>query len=80
MDKIQKLLARLTEKERQQILETIIALEAGKILNSNIKKLRGHQNVYRVRAGKLRIIFLNTEDEIKILEIARRNEKTYKNF
>src|SRR3989344_1580044 len=56
-----------------------------KILSKNttgldIKKLSGYSDVYRVRTGNIRIIFLDDKRHAEVLEISRRSEKTYKDF
>lgn len=80
-DKIKKALAKLSPKERI-VLESIL----GKIISNNlsgldVKQLKGNKNIYRVRVGTIRVIFTkeSTED-IKLLEISRRSEKTYKKY
>src|SRR3990167_6484238 len=46
----------------------------------DIKKLSGYSDVYRVRTGNIRIIFLDDKRHTEVLEISRRSEKTYKDF
>ena len=45
-----------------------------------VKKL--DENIHRIRIGNWRVIYaiLETEKRILILHVARKNEKTYKNF
>jgi hypothetical protein len=44
----------------------------------DIKKLKGLANVYRVRKGSIRILFLIKDTgEIKLLDINYRNDNTY---
>lgn len=56
-------------------METIVSLNWR---NLDIKKLKGHQNIFRVRKGKIRIIFTKDKKEILIFSIERRREDTYK--
>lgn len=79
MDRNQKFLSKLTPKELAVIQKTLANLLAGSKV-PNVKKLVGHANVYRVRMQRVRIIFIKTTDDIEVLEISRRNEKTYKKF
>lgn len=44
----------------------------------DIKKLRGYQDVFRVRKGRIRIIFKHDRKDIYVLTIERRSESTYK--
>ncbi len=78
MPKLEKLLKKLTQKEQDIGIYLITELLNRKWSKLDIKKLKGHRNVYRVRKGNLRIIFIDIIDDIEILSIARRNEKTYK--
>jgi mRNA-degrading endonuclease RelE of RelBE toxin-antitoxin system len=80
MDKITKLLKKLSQKEREAIETTLLALITGEIRSLDIKKLLGVVDVYRVRVGEIRIIFRKVGGEIKILEISRRAEDTYKKY
>ncbi len=78
MDKIQKALNKLTEKERQEIKKILIRINSGKLDNLDIKKLKGRSDIFQVRKGGLRIIYLIKDRNISVLAIERRNETTYK--
>lgn len=78
VDKIVKVLNKLSDKERQKVKEILIKIKANNYSQLDLKKLKGRDDVYRVRKGKLRIIFLNQDGNIKILVIERRSEITYK--
>lgn len=61
MDPINKFLSKLTPKEREllkKILEDIRRLE---IKNHDIKALKGLKGVFRLRKGRIRIIFTKGE-------------------
>lgn len=78
MPNLKKLLSRFNKEERgiiEFLIEKIISLNWR---NLDIKKLRGCQNVFRVRKGKIRIIFTRDKKEIFIITIERRREDTYK--
>ena len=78
MDRVKKALKRLSEKERR-LLEQILQQLANKdYKGSNIQKLRGRENIFRVRKGSIRIIYHLKNGNIFILAIERRSEKTYK--
>lgn len=77
MPTLKKLLSRFNKEDRI-ILETLIE----KIISLNwrgldIKKLQGYQDIFRLRKGKIRIIFYKHKIDISIINIERRNEKTY---
>lgn len=80
MDRNQKFLKRLSDKEFaavEKILQQILIRDTTDI---DIKKLSGYRDIYRVRHGNIRIIFLDTGNYTEVLEISRRSEQTYKNF
>lgn len=78
MPTLSKLLSKFSKEER---IVLIVLIE--KIITLNwhgfdIKKLQGCDNFFRLRKGKIRIIFIKHEKTIIIVAIERRNEKTYK--
>lgn len=78
MDKIQKALKKLTEKERKQIKQILIRLKEKRIANLDIKKLKGRSDIFRIRKGDIRIIYkLDFDGKFFVLVIERRNEGTY---
>lgn len=60
--------------------EILLALQRGALGNLQIKKLKGCEDIYRVRKGDLRIIFRKDHDDIFILAIERRSDTTYHEF
>lgn len=78
MDKISKELEKLSPDERGKIKEILVSLESKKLAGLDIKKLKGRQDIFRARKGKLRIFFRKTESNIFVLAIERRSENTYK--
>jgi mRNA-degrading endonuclease RelE of RelBE toxin-antitoxin system len=80
MDKNQKFLNRLTPKELAALQIVLEQIQERKTADLDIKKLAGHPDIFRVRAGTIRIIFLANRTTIEILEISRRSEKTYRGF
>ena len=78
MPPLSKLLSRFNLEDRK-ILEPVIAqIISLKWYNLNIKKLKGYQDIFRFRRGKLRIIFIKNGKNIRIINIERRKETTYK--
>lgn len=57
------------------LIEKIISL---KWQGLDIKKLQGYDDIFRLRKGKIRIIFYKRKVGISIINIERRNEKTYR--
>lgn len=80
MDKIQKALQKLSEKERALVKNILLRLESGNFIGLDMVKLKGHKDIFRVRKGDLRILFILRDKTISILAIERRSEKTYRDF
>jgi len=80
VDKIEKALKKFTEKERREVKNILIKFQKGDVKSLDIKKLKGHNNIFRVRKGKIRIIFRKDKESIFVLSIERRADKTYKDL
>ena len=80
MDRIAKLLSRIPKKHRRQVLEVLECLgevECRPTLRA--EKITGSKSLFRVRAGRYRIIFHVDEYNYAIVDDIRlRNEGTYK--
>lgn len=81
VDRIDKVLRRMTSKERKSILDLIEGLKRGHVPQADIKKMQGIDHVYRIRKGSFRIIFqmLNRET-IRIIDVERRSDTTYSKY
>ena len=79
MDKISKTLAKLTVKEKETIAEIFAKIQTGKVAGLDLKKLKGYDDIYRVRFGKWRVIY-RTDDKGKIFMVSFdwRNDNTYR--
>jgi len=79
MDKIEKLLRKISQKNREQLLVIISKLLAGQKNSLDIKKIQS-TDFYRLRSGRFRIIFHyeGRSKEIIIDSIKLRDENTYK--
>ena len=81
MDRLDKALAKLSVKERQRVKIILGKIKASDFVGLNLKKLKGPDNICRVRQGQLRIIYqVGSSGIIKILLIERRNDHTYRDF
>lgn len=78
MDKVDKALSRLTPKEKRHIKEIVRTLQSGRFSGLDIKKLKIGNDIFRVRRGRIRIIYQVRNDCIFILKIGFRKEDTYK--
>jgi mRNA-degrading endonuclease RelE of RelBE toxin-antitoxin system len=77
MDPIEKALKKFTQKEREQVKKILAALASKKSFGLDIKKLKGRDDIFRVRKGDIRIVYRKSGSAIFILLIERRSEKTY---
>lgn len=80
MDKITKFLRRLSPKEQDQLATVIADIITGKVSGYDQKKMKGHANLYRIRVGDIRIVYIDLNTEQRILLIERRNDNTYRDF
>jgi|WetSurMetagenome_2_1015567.scaffolds.fasta_scaffold1002591_2 mRNA-degrading endonuclease RelE of RelBE toxin-antitoxin system len=80
MNKIDKFLNRLSNKERDFVDECLKSIRNKNFEGLNFKKLSGFEGLYRVRKSGVRIIFSWVGQEINILKIDRKNDNTYKNL
>ena len=77
-DRIDKVLFKMSAKERAQILKILEQIKAGRISLLDVKKLHGLEHVYRVRKGPFRIIFyMRNHEAIRIIDVDRRSDTTY---
>ncbi len=67
-------------KDRQEQIRIYEAVDELKNFPNcrNVKKLKGHENLYRLRVGRWRVIFSEDLTIITIEEVKRRNERTYR--
>jgi mRNA-degrading endonuclease RelE of RelBE toxin-antitoxin system len=77
MDKIKKALAKLSAPERAKVEEILGKLISRQIAGLDLKKLKGRDDVYRARSGKIRVIYRQFGDKFFVLAIERRNDNTY---
>jgi len=78
MDKIEKALQKLTPEEKKTVKDILAKLESRRFKNLNLKKLKGRDDIFRIRKGKIRIIYqLGSSSKIFILAIERRSDTTY---
>lgn len=78
MDKIAKSLALLNSKERVLVKMILKKIQKNDFKGLDLKKLKGYDGIFRIRKGKIRIIYrLDENKQIFVLTIERRSEKTY---
>ncbi|MFH0854487.1 MAG: type II toxin-antitoxin system RelE/ParE family toxin [bacterium] len=78
MDKISKALKRFSEEEQDKINRLLILIKNGAFSGLDLKKLKGRDDIFRIRKGKIRILYrIDDNNEIYILAIERRSDNTY---
>lgn len=81
MDKIAKALLSLSIKERELIKSILLKVKAGDFSGLDLKKLKNCTDIFRVRKGKVRIIFRqDSADNYFILAVERRSDNTYNKY
>jgi len=79
MDRIEKALAKLNEKERKRLKSVLVRILAGRLGGLDVKKLKGRDDIFRVRKGDLRVMYrMDKRKGISILAVERRSEQTYR--
>ena len=78
MDTIAKALKTLTAKERVTVKKILTDLANRRFGNFDRKKLKGRDDIFRIRKGKIRIIYrIDQNGSVFILVIEWRNDTTY---
>jgi mRNA-degrading endonuclease RelE of RelBE toxin-antitoxin system len=82
MDHIDKLLSKIPPKHRLQILEALECLaQIACRVTLSPQKLAGSRSLFRIRAGRYRILFhVNERDQAIVDDIRLRSEKTYRDL
>jgi len=80
MDKLEKALQKLSSAEREKVREILEKLAAGNAEHLDVKKLKGRNEVFRVRKGSVRIIYRVDGSKTFVVAIERRGKNTYKNL
>lgn len=80
MDKLEKALQKLSEKERTILKQLLTRLHEGTTRGLDITKLKGYSDIFRLRKGRIRVIFRMTGGSIFLLKIDRRSDTTYRDF
>ncbi len=75
--RIKKFLKKLERKRRNNIASIIIRIETGNLSDLNVKKLQGFDDRYRVRVGRIRIIFEKDGFGFSIKSVSNRDDETY---
>lgn len=81
MNKLAKALQNLSAKERKQIKNILLKIKNNSLSGLDLKKLKNCDDIFRVRKGKIRVIFRKQENgSYFILAVERRSDKTYNKY
>lgn len=63
----------------QKPLKAVLSqVSRGDMRGLDVKKLRGRDDIFRVRKGNFRIIYRDKRGDILVLAVERRSERTYR--
>ncbi|PIZ76249.1 type II toxin-antitoxin system RelE/ParE family toxin [Candidatus Peregrinibacteria bacterium CG_4_10_14_0_2_um_filter_38_24] len=69
-DKITKFIKALDEKTRSRLKEKLLEVKKNPFSSGDIKKLQGtSENLYRLRLGKIRVVYKILKSDIEIVDI-----------
>lgn len=74
MDKIQKFLLSLNKKERAVLLRIFADIRQWKIGKYDVKPLKGYKGFFRLRKGKMRIVFTKSGNIGIVINIGYRKD------
>ena len=80
VDKITKALNKFSSKEKGLVKNLLLKINQNQMIGVDLKKLKGRDDIYRARKGKIRIIYRIEDSQVYLLTIERRNENTYKDI
>lgn len=80
VDKITKALNKFTSKEKELVRNLLLKIDKNSVKGLDIKKLKGRNDIYRVRKEKIRIIYKVDNKQVYLLAIEKRSENTYKDI
>ncbi len=80
MNETEKFLKKLTVFQRAQLQNNLSMLYQGQLASLNIVKLKNTSNLFRLRVGRIRVIYIKTKKGIVITSIGNRDEHTYRDL
>ncbi len=81
MDKIAKALLSLSKQEREAIKAILLKIKTGEFIGLDVKKLKSRDDIFRIRKGKLRVIFRrDVAGQYFVLAVERRSDNTYNQY
>ena len=69
VNKIEKFFNKLDTKIKKRIKEKLLEIQKNPFETEDIKKMKGESNTYRVRIGKIRIIYQVVDNKVEIIDV-----------
>jgi mRNA-degrading endonuclease RelE of RelBE toxin-antitoxin system len=80
VDKLVKFLRKQNPEIARSILELIEKILVGDLRGCDVRRLKGKSNLYRLRKGRIRIIFEKKEGKFLVKKITYRDDQTYQDL
>ncbi len=80
MEKWKKQLRKIPRKSRNRILSALTQLLVRDFSTLDRLRLKGYENIFRIRVGNYRIIYHDDGEKITLKAIPRRDENAYSDF
>jgi mRNA-degrading endonuclease RelE of RelBE toxin-antitoxin system len=80
MDEIEKFLALLGKKERGILSGILNDVRSGNLHGYNVKPFKGYKGFFRLRKGKIRIVFAKTEQGSNLIVNVAYRKDAYKDL
>lgn len=80
MNKLEKAIAKLSKEYRATFDFLAYKLLVRNFLGLKIAKLKGQKNIFRLKHGRMRIIFRKDAELLELLDVGLRDENTYRKF
>lgn len=77
MEKWLKQLRKMPWHNRARVNEVLLQLFARNFIGLDWKKLRGYENLFRIRVGNYRIIYRDDGQKITVISIPPKSDNTY---
>ncbi len=74
MDQTEKFIRKLRPSDRRRLMAVLEDLLLGNVRNYDVRKLRGSGDFYRIRMGKIRIVFTKGDEGIVIVAVDFRKD------
>lgn len=78
MDRIEKFMRKLAEKQRMKVRAAYDAIRENRLNGLDVKPLQGKKNCFRCRVGDVRILFVRISPSHNIITDVEFRDKAYR--